>query len=472
MLAAGCVQPLGPGFRFADRQTEIRAVADAPDRLHVRVDDRLDNTGDRPLRSLEVRLPEGPAFGTENLRVTIDGREVSPQRASDADRRLAHMPFDPVWGQLQPREIVTEWDLAPGPASGGAVAASAVAFYIADATALPLWQPPSGIFVRGGPNPNGGSLTVFASPDFRVLAPGQPIKHGAEGNLVAHSFRIQPKEDFPPYVVAGRYLEQIFGTPQGAVSFWTFQPLDSQKAKTAALRLASSTRAFVDYFGPASKGRSVVRIVEAPEDLPADFGEPADLGGASFPGGALLDHRAFAQGVANEAVLELAEYELARTWFGWRVRPRMEVQILMGRGLGLFSWIVVAETRGQDARRRMAAFLLEHYDQAQRTATDTRLIEPPAGYSRAERVTSGYKAALFFIALEDLCGRDNLRTAFRHIVRARGSDNVGEEELRAAAEAASHRDLAEMFRTWLNRPGIPDEFRARYSSPPGARSGN
>ena len=34
------------------------------------------------------------------------------------------------------------------------------------------------------------------------------------------------------------------------------------------------------------------------------------------------------------------------------------------------------------------------------------------------------------------------------------------------------RDLAEMFRTWLNHSGIPDEFRARYSNPPGTRSGN
>jgi hypothetical protein len=466
------VQPLGPGFRFVDRQTEIRAVADAPDRLHVRVVDRLDNAGDRPLRSMEVRVPEGPAFGSQDLRVSINGREVSPQRTSDTDRRLVRMSFDPVWGQQQPREIVTEWDLAPGPASRGVVAASAVAFYIADASALPLWQPPSGVFVRGGPNPKEESLTVFASPDFRVLAPGKPLKRSAEGNLVAHRFRIQPKEDFLPYVVAGRYLEQRIGTPQGAVSFWTFQPLDSQTAQTAALRLASSMRAFMDYFGPASKGKSVVRIVEAPDDLPAEFGEPGDLGGASFPGGALLDHRAFAQGVANEAVLELAEYELARTWFGWRVRPGMEAQILMGRGLGLFSWIVAAEIRGQDARRQMAAFLLEHYDQAQRTATDTRLIEPPAGYSLAERITTGYKAALFFVALEDLCGRDNLRTALTHLVRARGGDDAGDEDLRAAAEAASHRDLAEMFRTWLNRPGIPDEFRARYSSPPGTRSGN
>lgn len=43
---------------------------------------------------------------------------------------------------------------------------------------------------------------------------------------------------------------------------------------------------------------------------------------------------------------------------------------------------------------------------------------------------------------------------------------------RAAAEAVSHRDLAEMFRMWLKRPGIPNEFRDRYSSPRGKRGGN
>ncbi len=468
LLATGCVQPLGPGFRFVDRRTEIRAVAG----LHVRVVDRFDNAGDRPLRSMEVRLPEGPTFGSRNLRVTIDGREVSPQNVSGADRRLMRAPFDPAWEQRQPREIVTEWDLIPETAGRGTVAASAAAFYIADETALPLWQPPSGVFVRGGPTPRDETLTVVAPPDFRVLAPGKPLKPTTEGNLIGRRFRIQPQEDFLPYVVAGRYLEQMVRTPKDPVSFWTFQPLDMQQAQIAALRLASSMRAFADFFGPASNNKFAVRIVEAPGELPAEFGEPGDAGGVSFPGGVLLDHRAFAQGVANESMLELAEYELARTWFGWRVRPSPEAQILMGRGVGLFSLIVAAEERGQDQRHRMAAFLLDRYDESRHIATDRQLLEPPAGYSRAERISTGYRAALFFVALEDLCGHDNLRVAFRHIVRARGGGEVADEELRAAVEAASGRDLAEMFRTWINHASIQDDFRARYSSPPSTRGGN
>jgi hypothetical protein len=473
-LTTSCVQPLGPGFRFIDRQTEIRALVAGPPGagLHLRTVDRFDNAGDRPLRSIEVRLPEGPTFGSQNLRVTVGGREVSPQRVTDADFRLMRAPLDPVWEQHQPREIITEWDLLPEPAGRGAVAASADAFYVADETALPLWQAPSGVFARGGPDPMDSDLTVVAPPDFRVLAPGKPLKPGTVGNLVAHRFKIQPNEDLVPYVVAGRYLEQKTRTPQGEVTFWTLQPLDAQQTQTAGARLASSMQAYTNFFGPASKGKIAIHVVETSGDLPAEFQEPGDAGSGSFPGGVLLDRRALMQGVANESTLELAEYELARTWFGWRVRPASEDQILMGRGVGLYGLIVTAEERGPDQRHRMVAFLLERYDESTRVAADRRLLEPPVGYSRAERISTGYRAALFFAALEDLCGRDNLRAAFQRIVRARGGDEVAHEELRAAIEAASQRDLAEMFRTWLNHSAIPDEFRARYSNPPGTRGGN
>src|SRR4029077_10629241 len=113
--------------------------------------------------------------------------------------------------------------------------------------------------------------------------------------------------------------EQIVNTRQGAVSFWTFRPLDAQQAKTAGARLSSSARAFTDFFGSASNGRTILHVAEAPGELPSEFGDGHDPGGASFPNGVLLDSHAFAQGLSDEGVLELAEYNLAQTWFGWRV---------------------------------------------------------------------------------------------------------------------------------------------------------
>jgi hypothetical protein len=463
-LAAGCVHPLGPGYQFADRQAEILVSGAAPGRIHFHVADELENAGDRPLRSLEIRLPEGPVFGEQNLRVVIEGAEISPQRSSPTDVRMMRASFDPPWPQNEKRSVVTEWDLVPESSARGTIVASPSGFFIADETALPLWQTPYGVFARGGTNPDKELLTVFAPPDFRVLGPGKALKRTPDGDYVAQRFLINPTNDFLPYVVAGRYQEKVIQSRQGEVQFWTFHPMDVPAAEAAAERLSSSMKAFTEYFGPASTGKSTVRIAEAPAVLPAEFGASLDPGGVSFPDGVLLDPRVFQQGIASETVLQLCEYELARTWFGWRVRPRPEAQILMGRGVGLFGLVIAAEGRGEDQRRGMIASLINRYDEARATAPDKRLMEPPAGYSRAERISTGYRAGLFFVALEDVCGHDNLRTALRDVLHDRAESDTGFEELRAAAESASGKDLAEMFRKWLVEPGIPEDFRSRYQN--------
>lgn len=464
------MQPLGPGFLFSARQAEIRSSTAAPDQLHIRVTDHFNNAGDRSLHSLEVRVPEDPSYGVRNLMMTADGNKVSMESIPNLLPRTINAAFDPVWEQQQSRKVVTEWDLVPLPSASGSLAASAAAFYIADNSALPLWQTPFGFFTLGGPDPVNEILTVSAPADFRVVAPGKPVKvqNPPSGAEVSHSFRINPLQDFLPFVVAGRYEEQIINARHGPVSFWTFHPLDPKQARTAADRLSSTMQAYGDFFGPVSKVRAVPHIVESPGQLPNEF-DDNNTGGTSFPDGVLLDSRALAQGISNEATLELAEFELARTWFGWRVRPQPEEQILMGRGAGLFGLVIAAEARGQDQRARMVESLLDRYDAALRVAEDGRMLVPPTEVSRTERNSTGYRAALFLVALEDLCGHDNLRTALHDVIAARGHSDAGYEDLRSALEDASHRDLAEMFRTWLIRPGIPDDFRARYGKPSTSR---
>ena len=355
-------------------------------------------------------------------------------------------------------------DLLPNSTGRGTVGVSPDAFFIADQGVLPLWQPPSGLFAKGGTTPIQESLTVFAPPDFRVIAPGKPRKTRAERNPMAHTFQIQPNTDFPPFVVAGRYREQVVRESKISVSFWTVAAAEPGRVQTAARRISSSVQTFTDFFGPEDAGDNAIRIVEAPGDLPGEFGDSSEPGGASFPGGALLDRRIFTQDFTGERILMLAEYELAQTWFGWRVRPTPEARLLMGRGAALFAVVVAAEGRGPDERARVIADLLNRYDASRSIAADKSLLESTAEYSPPERISTGYRAALFFVALEDLCGHDSLRAALRDVIRARANDTVGYEELRAATETACHRDLAETFRTWINVAGIPGDFRARYAN--------
>jgi hypothetical protein len=461
-LAAACVHPLGPGYRFAERQVDIRQSEASPGTLHFHVVDDLNNAGDRPLRALDVRLPESRAFGEQNLRILLEGAELAPEHDSASDPRMMRAPFNPPWEPDAKHKVVTDWDLTPVPSARGTIVASSNGFFIADETALPLWQTPGGLFAVGGTIPNRERLTVVAPQDFLVMAPGKPLKSRSDGNQSSRSFLINPDVDFLTYVVTGRYQEKIIPARQGLVAFWTFQPVDGTAAQAAAERLSSSIKALTEFFGPVVSGKTAARIAEAPAELPSEFSAASDPGAASFPDGALLDPRFFPKGIADEAVLQLAEYELARTWFGWRVRPRPEAQILMGRGMGLFGLVVAAEGRGQNQRLGMVVSLIERYDQARSAAADKPLKEPPAGYSRAERISTGYRGALFLVALEDECGHDNLRAALREIIHDRAGSDTGYEELLAATEANTGKDLGQMFRTWLGQPGIPEAFRARY----------
>ena len=462
LVSSGCVHALGPGFHFNDRQSEVRISSTAPGSIHFSIADQLQNTGNRTLHSLDVRLPAGPATGAQNLRLQIEGAQVSPERDSPEDARMMVAPFVPEWKMSDTRKVVTEWDVAPGDARRATMAASPQGFFVADPTVFPQWQTPSGPFARGGAIADKELLAVYAPPDFRILAPGKPLKSGRDGAQNVRRFVVHPGSDSAPYVVAGRYQVQSVSSRQGRVEFWTFHPVDPAEARAVTDRLSASMKTFADYFGGIPRHDPLLRVAESPVELPDEFGAESDPGGLSFPEGVMVDFRAFQQGLPVETSLQLAEYELARTWFGWRVRPRPEAQILMGRGMGLFGLVIAAEARGQDQRRAMVASLIDRYDQARGAAPDKRLMEPPVGYSRAERISTGYRGVLFIVALEDLCGYENLRGALRDIVHDRAASDTGYEELRSALETESGKDLAEMFRQWLINPGIPDDFRARY----------
>jgi len=162
----------------------------------------------------------------------------------------------------------------------------------------------------------------------------------------------------------------------------------------------------------------------------------------------------------------------------WRIRDKDKLIEAMGHALEDFPGITtnfsqpikdnvdeaLAGVKGELAIKVFGPDLFVLETKARAIAADRRLMEPPFGYSRAERISTGYRAALFLVELEDLCGHDNLRAAFREMVRSRAGNETGYEELRAAVESASKRDLAEIFRSWLIRPGIPDEFRGRYAT--------
>jgi hypothetical protein len=464
---AGCAVPLGAGYRLDAREIQVRAQPSDPPVLHVLVSDRLANVGNRPLDSLIVEMPAGSTFGLSNLRATVDGEDAEPHLLPGPVAESYRVPFDPAWPDGAPNRmhsVVLEYDLVPAAGGRGTMGLAAASFHVADHSAFPLWQAPPGVFSKGKPDAARTILRVLAPADDLVAASGSQVGNRHPKQEDDRVFKIARGDPFP-FVVAGRYQEKQIGVPGPNPVFWTIDPLDLNAAQPLAARLASAHDAYEKFFGHGPGGADALRVVETQEELPSEFGAGDEPGGASFPGGVLLDSRAFAAGLSSEPVMELAEYELARSWFGWIVRPDANAQILMGRGAGLYAVTLAARARGGElARDAAVADLVRDYEAARLSAPDRPLLEPAAGYPHAQRVASGFKAALFFVALEERAGTDPMRRAMHRIFHDMAGAQVGAQELRSAIEAETHQDFAEFFRVWLNQPGIPADFLAAHQA--------
>lgn len=460
----GCAVALGPGFSHSYRSVDVSATSIEPTHIHVRVADKLENIGDRGLAGLDVTLPGGPSFGTRDVNVTVGEKAVPNRRVTRQSGPSLRVPFDPPWLKGEEREIAFAYDLEPAPEGRGVVAATSDGFYLADPNVFPAWQSPSGPFAQASLRAHTEQLEVTVPADFLVLAVGRERRSERRGEFVTHRFETLGAE-FPPYLVAGRYKERSVEAGRVTVVFWTREPLDEKTVRTAAERLAATVATYEQLFGSVARDPFRIHVVETSAELAPTVGETPNMSAASFPEGVLFDHRAVAMGLATDPVLDRADYELARTWFGWHVRPRPEAELLLGRGISLFAAVLAGEARGGAAvRRREIVRLITTYDGLGPAADKNSGFGPPAGYSREALTAKSYKGALFLISLEDIAGKEKFDRAVRRILKDMAGQEIGSEELRSAVEAETGRNLADVFHAWLDHPGLPAEFRARYTA--------
>jgi hypothetical protein len=460
----GCAVALGPGFSHSDRSVDVSATSIEPTHVHVRVTDKLENVGDRGLAYLDVALPSGPSFGTRDVSVTVGAKAVPSRRVTRQSGPSLRVPFDPQWLRGEEREIAFAYDLEPAPEGRGVVGATADGFYLADPNVFPAWQPPLGPFAKASLRARREKLEVTVPADFRVLAVGREQRSERRGEFVIHRFETLGAE-FPPYLVAGRYQERRAETGSGTVVFWTREPLDENTAGMAAKRLTATVATYEQLFGSIARNHFPIHVVETSAELAPIAVVTPSISAASFPEGVLFDHRAVALGLATDQVLDLADYELARTWFGWHVRPQPEADLLLGRGMALFAALLAAEARqGTAVRQQEIARLIATYDALGPAADQKPGSGPPVGYSREELTAKSYKGALFLVALENITGKEKFYRAVRRLLTDMAGQEIGSDELRSAVEAEAERNLAAVFHAWLDHPGLPAEFRAGYTA--------
>ena len=463
LCTAGCTVSLAPAYRVTKEAHEVRFVPAQIPEVRVRSSYTLENYGNGDLSSIDVILANAKSYGLKALLIKVNGREVSPVELSaepaTEEATMFRIPFDPAWNQKQRRDLVIEYTFASPEDLGTNVALSSTSFHVISRGWLPRLQPPTHVLSPSPASPKRVAYTVQVPADFLLLAPGKPAGRTKNGGEVKHRFELR-ESDPAPFIVSGRYVDSCSNRRPCAAAFWTLTPIKRDLAP-AEEQIASAWDLLQKNFGPLQKNNLVPHVAESPGMRRIDYDVPA---AAPFPGGVLVNSQAISLGVYSGDFLDLVTRALAGNWFGVQIYSQ-DSAVGMTEGLSDYAVIVIAEARhGDTARSDRVLGFLQEYDDACKEAVEKPLVTVTMRDPVEQRRIALAKAPLFFIALEDTYGEASVRQGLAEVVRLLRGQEVGYQDIRAAIENVTNKDLAPIFRTWLYKPGIPAEFRERYQS--------
>jgi hypothetical protein len=466
LSSSACTVPLAPGYRILKETRELQFVAGQNPGLQIRGTFTLANVGTTELKFIDVVFPDEKAFGRRNLRARMDGRDAPLSQLPEENRQDAphtlRLALDPPWEQKQKRTLDIEYTLSSPEDSGERITLAESSFQLGFRGWFPVLRPPKHVLAPFPKRPDKTIVSIRVPQDFLVLSRGAPTGPKQQGGDVEHRFLLR-NDDLAPYVVAGRYSESTSRGKSDSAIFWTLNPLEEDPTAPGE-RLAAAWNVLQTDFGPIDKNIRVPRVVECP-GLHAHIAGEEGPAAASFPGGALVNSEALALGIGSEVFIGKVTHALAHNWFGGALYFNSATAIGMGEGLPDYATIVIDEARiGVAARQQRISRFLGEYNEALKQTVEiplglTSLLDPPE-----QRRVAMAKAPLFFAALEDAYGEAPVRAGLNRLVTLLRGQEVGYDDLRAALEESTGKNLAETFRTWLFGKGILSEFSARYKS--------
>ena len=467
LCAFSCAVPLAPGYQIIQESQEVRFIPGASPTLHILGRFKLQNTGSGDLTFVDVTLPEARAFGRQNVRVQLNGSEVTPVNVPPEYRQdqpnTVRIPLSAPWQQKRTLQLVVEYDLSSPQDPGPRITLGENEFHLGSRGWFPVLLPPKHVLSGAPKRPKVTSYVIRVPSNFLVLARGTPKGRNRDGGETVYRF-VLSQDDLPPFVVAGSYVESPSGSEPESAKFWTLKPLPADSAQ-AAQEITQTWSILEKDFGQLDRNIQAPHLAESPELHGHTSAEESGPVTASFPGGAIVNPAALALGSTSEQFLELVTHSLAHNWFGDEIYTAPDAAVGIGEGLPEYATIVVDEARnGEPARRKRILKYLAQYDDARKNVSEKALgITMLSDPVEQQRIALA-KAPLFFVALEDACGAEAMRNGLKQMVELLRGQEASYDGLRSALEEASGKDLAGIFRVWLNQNGIPADFRSRYES--------
>lgn len=453
MLLAGCATPLGPRYDLRRETITVRYV-DRPVAAAIDYSLRatVQNTGNRPLDMVRIRtsqrIQQDTGLGDAHAGQTSANRSGVSLRGGWMRVRV-----DPPIGYRESREIQVSYI---APIRRGAILIEPQEWF-------PSFLPPRGLFAQGEPRAKKTEIHIYAPSGDRVLTTGRLrfVHSGSGGATTEYGYEIRAN-DFPPFLLIGKYQEQKVVIRRRAVILWTPEPTGSACARILAGEAVSAAEFYRSNFGPIGTARQPLRLIQIPGDSSSSPSGSAEAT-ESIPFGVLFSQAAGEACRQPERFYYPAAKGLAATWFGWAVRPEAGAEAIIGGAQDYAALLAVGQQYGVRARRQQVNDWVAEYN---RLRSRTRPLPPgnvDARASLAQDRMAELQSALLFVGLEDRFGSDPMKRGLRILVGSlRGSD-AGRNELRSALEQETGVDLYPIFNQWLGRPGIPAPVLERYN---------
>jgi hypothetical protein len=478
---AGCAAPLGPGYLLEKQEIRVQFATDAQ-AIHIAAEYRLRNTGNRPLRELEIILPAGRRVHIGPVLTKWDGTEIATDAMVDHPRNSV-IRFAKAWSEGESHSLQISYDIRqPEPGSTGLTFASD-AFYLPASGWSPALPQPRGLFGFGGVPPKNWELLITVPEGFTIHSSGvvrktQRAKSGGE------TFRVrQTVDDRYPFVVAGKYLATEIRNDHQKIILWTRESQATGVLKQASTQMSGTINAYATIFGTPPNRKSTFWVVECPVVDGCFSNRNTNISrlltdNPSAPSSELVSSDTVLVDTDKGApqVAAAAGPALAASWMGYGRNPGFFEQTEPMALLPIFAaarsreQIDGPQVRGETIRRvlRLVPQSAAVWPSAAPPADSTPPVSalfamPHAGPPESAEVLRA-KSLLFFYALQDRYGETVFHDAIGHMLYARASRGFDLDDLIAAFEEEVHQNVAEFARHWMKRPGVPADFRARYES--------
>lgn len=469
LLLSSCAVPLGPGYTIEKQTLEVHFVAQPQPHLEIRAWYRLANTGNQALNSILIRLPNHRIYDVRNAQARLDAKDLSNQELVEESSEPARIVFDSPWRQKQLHELALRYEVSRGITQQAlALFTADDAFYLSPGSWYPELQSPKGIFAKVGGPPRSWEFTLRVPEEFSVHASGRNRGSKRIGAEVIHRFEQRSNDDLP-FAIAGRYRVQEIRVSQQTIIFWTRHSLAQDDARKKGDYAAQVTAALDAVLGPRASHPEAVWFVECPcsgRTLGLTISEGASAAALStygpIPDVALLDEDAFRPGFTP-----FVASKLVPTWLGFSrnsLRGNLSMPIAE---LGAYAASAAELPVGrQETRQREIVTLLAQFDSGRAfKAGEIENEKERNRWLQEPEKDDPFKGLLLLFALEDQYGSDHLHRAIARMIHARRGRGYDLDDLRSALEAETGQSAAEFFRRWLDKPGIPEGFRARYLQP-------